>query len=652
MTIVGLAIGPLRGAAQSVKPEDRGVLRVHDLFNLDSGQVVTLPFAEGAIGAAIVVELPVDGATYTLRLAPHSVRSRDYRLLAQKADGSLVDVEPGPVTTLRGSVEEIEGSLVAAALSERGLRAMILLPDDSRVWIEPIGSRLAGAAADGHVVYHDWDVQPTNHTCAVWAPPNASALKVMEPSVAGAGETMFIAELAIDADFEYFSDFPSLSEMEEQINLIINTANLQFERDVGIKHAITTIIARTAEPDPYSTTDPDTLLDDFKREWETIQRNVPRDLAQLFTGKNLNGTTIGIAWRGSFLIRTVCDQYGYSVVESNCFGCSNLTSKTDLSAHELGHNWGANHCTCFGWTMNTNLTGANRFHATFSIPEIMAYRDTRDCLDEGDTLRRLFLTAVASVVAEGDSLAFTATANFRFAGNSDVTTLAAWSVDPPTGGVIDANGLFTPSDVNASACVTVTASYAFDGVTRTDSLVITVIDVDAPLEIVATDPPDGAIDARRPLDSPTGSPLGWTTLEITLTDDLCSVAPADFLVVQEGGTSEVPTVSGVDQLAPTTFLVTLSRPIEPGAWTIVTHVGSGLSTRIGFLPGDVNGDATSDGDDILALMDALTGAGDALPVWATDVDRSGRMVPPDLLELIDLLEGTDSSPGWRGVSLP
>jgi len=271
---------------------------------------------------------------------------------------------------------------------------------------------------------------------------------------------------------------------------------------------------------------------------------------------------------------------------------------------------------------------------------------------EGDTLRRLILSADASVVAEGETLAFTATANFRFAGNDDVTTLADWSVDLPTGGVIDTSGLFAPSDVDASACVTVTASYTFDSVTRTDSRVITVIDLDAPLAIVVTDPPDGAIDARRPLDSPAGSPLGWTTLEITLTDDLCSVAPADFLVVQEGGTSVAPTVSIVDRLAPARFLVTLSQPIEPGAWTIVTHVGSGLSTRIGFLPGDVNGDGTSDGNDILALMDALAGVGNALPVWAEDVDRSGQTVPPDLLELIDLLEGTGSSPGWRGVSLP
>ena len=53
--------------------------------------------------------------------------------------------------------------------------------------------------------------------------------------------------------------------------------------------------------------------------------------------------TVGIAYVG-----VVCNlAYAYSVVESdfnNNFGCA-----TDLSAHELGHNWGADH----GWPRPT-----------------------------------------------------------------------------------------------------------------------------------------------------------------------------------------------------------------------------------------------------------------------------------------------------------
>ena len=51
----------------------------------------------------------------------------------------------------------------------------------------------------------------------------------------------------------------------------------------------------------------------------------------------------------------------------------------DLSAHELGHLWGAFHCDCPGWTMNPSITCANRF-IQGSIDAIVAHRDSRQCL--------------------------------------------------------------------------------------------------------------------------------------------------------------------------------------------------------------------------------------------------------------------------------
>ena len=56
----------------------------------------------------------------------------------------------------------------------------------------------------------------------------------------------------------------------------MNTVNVQYERDVGIKHKITTIIVRTAEPDPYDTVfgpgDCGELLTQFRGEWIANQQ--------------------------------------------------------------------------------------------------------------------------------------------------------------------------------------------------------------------------------------------------------------------------------------------------------------------------------------------------------------------------------------------
>ncbi|MCZ6836182.1 MAG: M12 family metallo-peptidase, partial [Planctomycetota bacterium] len=188
-----------------------------------------------------------------------------------------------------------------------------------------------------------------------------------------------IAELACDADYEYLQDWGSVSGVESRINAVINAVNTQYERDVNITHVITTIIVRTSEPDPYTSSDAVTLLNQFRSHWEANHGNVQRDMAQLFTGKSINGGTIGIAWVGA-----VCSNYGYSMVESDFNGANSFACTTDLSAHELGHNWGAGHCGCQRprpYTMNSFILCANQFHPRRTIPEIIAFRDSLSCLD-------------------------------------------------------------------------------------------------------------------------------------------------------------------------------------------------------------------------------------------------------------------------------
>jgi hypothetical protein len=60
--------------------------------------------------------------------------------------------------------------------------------------------------------------------------------------------------------------------------------------------------------------------------------------------------------------------------------------------------------------------------------------------------------------------------------------------------------------------------------------------------------------------------------------------------------------------------------------------------RIGFLPGDVNADLVAGPLDILALIDHLNGLKN-LPVWSTDIDRSGQTNPQDILREVDVLNG-------------
>ncbi len=637
---------------------------VNMALGVTASEVVTIRAARG-LGGAATVHVPIQGRPCSLELVPFSNRTDDYKVLAQIDDGSYVEMPATPVTTMRGTVPEIEGAVVAATLTDVGLIARVLLPDGSSVWVEPIFGRVAAAGANQHAVYRDQDIIPSGGTCQVLPGNIAGAVAQFQAqeslgTIAGTGPTF--AELAIDADFEYFLRRGSSdAATETRIESVINTVNLQYERDVNIRHVITTIITRTsAAASPYTDCDfpvpndpnceiADNLLFRFRDHWVAEQGGVHRDVAQLFTGKSIVGGTVGIAWPNS-----ICSSmFGYSVVESDC--CGQFACTTDLSAHELGHNWSAGHCSCStpGFTMNATLTCSNRFHPSLTIPDITFFRDgvTPICLAV-DELRRVAVSAPADTVVEGDTLQFTATADFLIAPDEDVTSQAVWTVDPPTVGTIDGSGLLTAAGVTSDTCATVTGSFTFDGTTRSRTIVIMITDANTAREILLSVPTDGAIDARQPTNPLDTTNQGWQSVDLVYNGDTCLLAVATFGISQAGGIDAAPVVAGFEQLGARTVRLTFDKPLEPGTRATITDTNSNLSVTLGFLPGDVNADGVTDTNDVFELHDALNEIGPKRPIWSTDLDRSSQPSPADLLRLIDLFNGAEGYDEWFGRSLP
>ncbi len=343
-------------------------------LGLTSAEVVSL-IVDRTPGKSQEITIPVDGETLTLALSKYSVRTEgDYRVIHQIADGSYVTVAPRPVRTVRGSIRGVAGSIVAGSVLEDGLTAVVEFPDGRRYWVEPIASLVEGSAAGDHIVYRDEDVISGGGSCAT----QARALDFgNEPPQEGTGCTVFpcVAELACDADFEYFSRWGGATE--DRIHQVINIVNVQYERDVDITHQIPVVIIRTSPGAPYTGNNTTTLLAQLRAQWNANHGNIIRDAVQLFTGKNLSGSPIGEA----FGIGVICfTSFSYSVVQSD-FN-NNLASATDLSAHELGHLWSAIHCNCLTWTMHAVLQSANRFIASSSIPHIVSHRNSRTCLDD------------------------------------------------------------------------------------------------------------------------------------------------------------------------------------------------------------------------------------------------------------------------------
>jgi hypothetical protein len=170
--------------------------------------------------------------------------------------------------------------------------------------------------------------------------------------------------------------------------------------------------------------------------------------------------------------------------------------------------------------------------------------------------------------------------------------------------------------------------------------------------IITSSPPDGAIDARQPSEPDGSDPDGWDFVDLTFVGDAFGLTTDDFRVTQEGGDSTPISVVDVVPLGGGVYHVVLDRTISVRAWTTVTHLASDTAVRLGYLPGDVNGDGTSSPVDILALIDVLNGAIDPLPLWSVDIDRSGSARLSDILREIDVLSGVGEYEPFVGHRLP
>ncbi|MEM7166416.1 MAG: M12 family metallo-peptidase [Planctomycetota bacterium] len=375
---VAIATGS-KASAQPTAPVPASILQGLDLTG---GSLQTLSFSEHPDSGTLYTSIDVDGATWNLELQRYSMRADDFQVLIDDGSGDLVPHPAPPIVTWRGTVLEVPGSRVRAYYDNGVLRGTILT-DTETVAVQPATDAGQAAPALQHVVYTGIDLAPLNVQCGV---THTNRLQGYQPNGSGAapfGPNVKVCDISLDADNAYYQiNGNNVTTTVNDIEVVMNSVESVYEVPaIGITYEIGTIIVRTVSG-TYTTSSAGGLLNQFEGVWNTSPETfIVSDVAHLFTGKNINGSTIGIAALGRICSAT--EQYGLSQSRFT----TNFSRRVALTAHELGHNWAAFHCDgastcrimCSGLGGCTGLSPLT--FGTNAVNSIVNHKNSRACLE-------------------------------------------------------------------------------------------------------------------------------------------------------------------------------------------------------------------------------------------------------------------------------
>jgi hypothetical protein len=287
--------------------------------------------------------------------------------------------EDVPVDFLyRGHVRGVPHSWVRLSIRNGKLDGMIWTPTET-YFVQPEARLLGKPGTDRTVVYRMSDVDPavlhgacgTSETLDPSAAPAAAHVgsagtiaaplfaQALAPAAADTAAPLQEATIGLVADYDYFVKHGANAAAD--MLSIINQVDGVYQAQLGVDLQVTQTVVYTTMPDPFDTTDPNTLLSEFSTYKGSNDSPVyGTDVAHLFTGRTLDGGVLGLSWIG-----TLCDST-YSTGLSRDFTTDN-TSLVLLAAHEIGHVFGAYHdnqagspcaSTPFGFIMNPYISSA------------------------------------------------------------------------------------------------------------------------------------------------------------------------------------------------------------------------------------------------------------------------------------------------------
>jgi hypothetical protein len=282
-------------------------------------------------GDAATLEFTAYGRHFRLQLSNN-------QRLTQLAAGSAVQL-------YKGTLEGVPRSWVRISILDGLPRGMIW--DGHELFIVDSAAQAVNYGAAGTVMFKLSDAvleQGVSFTGdAVDKPGDPAAAydamigelrartQALEAGVATEG-----VEISILGDAAYLARYASEAQARDAILARLNSVDGIFSSQVGVELQVASVnLAGELTTGLSATTDPSTLLEELAGVRQQSAELVDTGLTHLFTGRQLDGNTTGIAYTHALCSR----RFGASLTEAH----DSAALDTLITAHEIGHVFGAPH---------------------------------------------------------------------------------------------------------------------------------------------------------------------------------------------------------------------------------------------------------------------------------------------------------------------
>lgn len=360
--LIAAAVATVALPARAAHPDEQPVQHVDRsrtvdaqtqlLVHLNNKFIIESPrLPQNEIPERFEVAVTIDGAARVVSLVRTSVRNDSFHIIAAGEGGKEVFVQPEPERTYQGSIKGLPDARVAAYLYDNHRISMGISIGDERWDVQPIDALKPGS----HVVYQPRDLvgMPVG-TCGVHdAVPPAPGGRFVPRGPGGPTTSKIV--IICDCDYEFYGSFSGVQGAINEMQRIINEVNTAYS-DKGICYAVGLFYVRQSNSQNLTPTNADQLLSALRSFWSQAPYNTDgpvffHQVVHLFTYKNLDGSTVGIAYTGTILCQTAPVP-----TRTDAFSLSSTASfspdgeiypdahRVEVCAHELGHNWGLRHC--------------------------------------------------------------------------------------------------------------------------------------------------------------------------------------------------------------------------------------------------------------------------------------------------------------------